>query len=557
MLTPSRTAEPGTQLTGTEREAPSSSFESILFDRPRAEAEIDQEQDLPFFVDLNLDQLFTAIAEERPGIVPPRQDTRLTVMYPGEEVEPLDPYHLRPFFCVPLSDVNAITYRQDVMRDLEDKALGDQIRSFALSMRTMREHLTRARKLSYYYQKAGWFLDAVEIYCNAVRRLAVELPKLSPKSRGFQSLAAYLTAYVQSDAFQALVAEGRRIKDELNTVTYSILIKGSRFTVSKYEGEPDYSIEVEATFDKFRQGAVKDYRFAFSDSVEMNHIEAVILDFVAKLYSDIFDRLHNFYEMHRDYLDPTIRRFDREVQFYLAYLEFMQRLETAGLKFCYPRVSDSKEIHANETFDVALANKLVHDDAAVVCNDFHLTGRERIFVVSGPNNGGKTTFARTVGQVHYLASLGYPVPGSSARLFLYDRLFTHFEKEEHIENLRGKLQDELVRIHEILQQATSRSIIIMNESFASTTLADSLFLGQQILQQLIERDMIGVYVTFIDELSRLGDATVSMVSTVVPDNPAQRTFHVVRRPADGLAHAAAIAEKYGLSYESVTRRLVR
>ena len=507
-------------------------FHSILFASPEDRTGDDALRPPEFFADLNCDLIVDAITAGR------------------------DEYDLKPFFYACLQRVDAIRYRHEVMQDLESPSLYQRVNFFAAKMREARDRVVRAQKLYYKEQKQAWFLDAVDVYCEIINSFAEELATSDLRSRGFLAFRDYLSSYSRSTGFSSLLTVTKELKAALAAIEYCVLTKGSSFTVRKYEAEADYSVEVEETFEKFKQGAVRDYKVKFSTSKDMNHIEAKILEFVAKLHPELFAALDAFCSRKGDFIDRTIAVFDREVQFYIAYLEYAAALKRARLQFCYPCVSKTTmEVYDYDGFDIALAHKLLNANSTVVCNDFYLSGMERILVVSGPNQGGKTTFARTFGQLHYLASIGCPVPGREAQLFLFDRLFAHFEKEEKVENLRGKLEDDLVRIHDILDQATPSSIIILNEIFTSTTIQDETFLSRKLMEKIIELGLLCVWVTFVDELASSGPQIVSMTSTVVPENPALRTFKVVRRPADGLAYAMAIAQKYRLTYDAIRKRI--
>ncbi|MCX7715528.1 MAG: hypothetical protein N2171_07350 [Clostridia bacterium] len=114
-----------------------------------------------------------------------------------------------------------------------------------------------------------------------------------------------------------------------------------------------------------------------------------------------------------------------------------------------------------------------------------------------------------------------------------------------------------MRLYEMLGKATSRSIIIINEIFSSTTLSDALTLGGHMMDALSSLGALSVVVTFLDELASHGEDTVSMMSTVKEEDPAQRTYKIIRKPPDGFAYAMYIAGKHGLTYEHLNRRLKR
>jgi len=502
---------------------------SILAARP---APAGNPREPSFFGDLNLDQVCAGVTAGR------------------------DEYDLTPFFRTPLHDQAAVEFRHAVLGDLENQDTGAAVTRFAQRMRAVRDSLAQAGKLRYRYQKESWFLDAARGYCAAVSGLVGALGRAEIASAGLSAFREYLTGYATSPAFAALAAEAEEVAGALDNVRYCVNIKGPRVTVSRYEEEADFSADVVATFARFARGAVKDYRGTFTNWPEMDHVEEWIADRVARLFPAEFAALDDFRARHDEFADETVTTFDREVQFYLGYLDFIAPMKVVGLEFCYPRVSaEEKRTDVAGAFDLALAAKLGPRAGEVVVNDFRLSGEERIIVVTGPNHGGKTTFARMVGQLHYLASLGYPVPAASARLSLPDQIFTHFEREEDLATLRGKLADELARLRDALGAATGRSLFVMNESFASTTLRDATFIGTRVIETMTGLGLLGVYVTFIDELTSAAPACVSMVGTVNPDEPAERTYKIVRKPADGLAYASAIARKYRLTYPQLSERL--
>lgn len=503
---------------------------SILFDA--AATEIEDPGDPPeCFKDLNLDQIVSAVTAERAD------------------------YHLARFFFLPLKHPQSIGYRHAVFRDLEDGTLVRHLAVFAQHMHTMRVALVEVNKVWHLRQKQRAFVEAVNGYCLAVNSLACDLAAAPVRSIALCGFRDYVVAYRRCESFQGLERDIQVLTADLAAIRYRLQIEGPLITVSCYESDPDFGEEVARTFAKFREGDVVRFDFRMKPaSFLISSVEAAILDRVALLFPAAFSALEQFNLRHRDYLDESVANFDREIQFYLGYLELIEPVKRSGLSFCYPDIRDSKEIDCHGAFDLALAVKSA-GKLPLVTNDFFLQPPERILVVSGANQGGKTTFARMAGQLHYLGRLGCPVPGCDAKLLFYDELFTHFEREEDLSTLRSKLEDDLVRIHAILERATSRSLLVMNESLSSSTLQDALFLSGEILKKIIALDLICVFVTFLDELASLGRTTVSMVATIEPEDPSQRTFKIVRKPADGLAYALAVAEKHGLTHARLRKRL--
>jgi DNA mismatch repair protein MutS len=291
------------------------SFRSILFNAMDRDETTNTVEAPACFSDLNLDQVARAIF--------------------GGRLE----QDLRSYFYSPLRDVDTVIYRQEISLDLENEALFTSIKAFITSLAATHMNLGLVEKLEYKGHKEGWFVEAASVYCRAINNLLVAISELELNSRGFLAFREFLTSYTRSTEFTDFCVATEQVKTELAAVRYTIVIKGNWVQIRKYADEIDYSQEVEQTFEKFKQGAVKDYQVDLATISGMNHVKAQILEYVSRIYPEVFNHLDQYYEKYQHFFDVTIMRFHREIQFYVSYLDYVDHIKKAGMRFCYPKVS--------------------------------------------------------------------------------------------------------------------------------------------------------------------------------------------------------------------------
>ena len=232
----------------------------------------------------------------------------------------------------------------------------------------------------------------------------------------------------------------------------------------------------------------------------------------------------------------------------------MDKISNDNLRFSIPEVSLDYDEISTESYDLALAIKFNFEKRIVVTNSYELKGNERMIILTGPNQGGKTTFSRQLGQIHYLARLGVPIQGINNKIHLIDNIYTSYKTEENIDTLDGKLKIELNAVKEILDKSSSNSLILFNEIFASTTKVDGEDISNLILDKINNIGCICLFVTFLTELSKRNDVTV-LSSNVDPNNNELRTYKITRTLLLGSAYPSSIQAKYGLTYDKIRRDL--
>ncbi|MGQ9833554.1 MAG: MutS-related protein [Candidatus Villigracilaceae bacterium] len=200
-----------------------------------------------------------------------------------------------------------------------------------------------------------------------------------------------------------------------------------------------------------------------------------------------------------DHIDNFFNVLRRELAFYIGCLNLSDQLAQLGEPIAFPDPVPASERQHSFTglYDVALALTM---KKKVVGNDVNANGKD-LMIITGANQGGKSTFLRSIGLAQLMMQCGMFVPAESFRANVCTGLFTHYKREEDATMTSGKFDEELSRMSEIVDHITPDSIVLFNESFAATNEREGSEIARQIVSALLEKRVKIFYVTHLYELA--------------------------------------------------------
>jgi DNA mismatch repair ATPase MutS len=212
------------------------------------------------------------------------------------------------------------------------------------------------------------------------------------------------------------------------------------------------------------------------------------INLVANALGQSTDHILSFFTMLRT-----------ELAFYVGCLNLHGQLAQMGepMSFPLPAAPDERRHSFNELYDVCLALTMKQK---IVGNDVNADDKDLV-IITGANQGGKSTFLRSIGLSQLMMQCGMFVPAESFCSNVCDGLFTHYKREEDVTMKSGKLDEELSRMSNIVDNITSNSMLLFNESFAATNEREGSEIARQIVSALLEKRIKVFYVTHLYEFA--------------------------------------------------------
>ncbi len=501
----------------------------------------------------------------------------LSELLQTEGLRPRDAYEI---LAAPVSDPEVIRYRQEVFKDF--RTYSDLRETFRALLPRFDElsSFTRARReATSPLQQTIWRLGELELLVECVERLAEALESSEgPDSRALRDLDQYLAHMRARKDYQTMrdrlpelrgglqyrksVTIGVNLDDKLRPVEVAVLdIHDKPFVERSLVGrlfgsQREFSVSSAVLSSPIPSELSAQDRSRIPLAPLFQEIEQMLSSALRPIQRALRAYVHENTELFRG--------LRREAAFFLGAVALAERFEKKQLPTCIPEITD---VHADESIEDLYNPHLplrsergAQEPETIVLNDLRFTADQRFFVLTGPNQGGKTTFTQAVGLVHLFAQTGIFVPAGNATIAPADVLDTHFPTAEHGSLETGRLSDEASRLSEIVDNITHDSLILLNESFASTSPHEAVSLAGELLKVLAEVGVRGIFATHLHELALntedFGRCIAPLTAeAVITDDSAKRTYRVREGTPSGSSFARDIAVKHGLSYEQMKSRL--
>ena len=247
-----------------------------------------------------------------------------------------------------------------------------------------------------------------------------------------------------------------------------------------------------------------------------------------------------------------------EFVYYIRFIDFLSNIEAKGFKLTKAKAVPKSEVSmkAKGFYNFKLALNLLNPKDLVV-NDLDFDYDHTIYILTGANRGGKTTATQGIGLLYALAQGGVYVPVDSFEFAPADCIYTHFPADEDQTMDLGRLGEECIRFKEIFTEATDSSLILMNETFSTTSFEEGYYIACDSIKALLTKGARTIYNTHMhklgldaEEFSK--DFKQKASSLVVKSDGGKRSFKLAIAPPEGSSYAADIAKKYGVTYEMLT-----
>jgi len=504
---------------------------------------------------------------------------------------------------------DAVNYRCDIFEDfLRFPKLREDMTAILAKLKDLRE-IERFQKDS--ESSSLWQLvnrlREIDGYVDCITKIKNTLESLDIRSEGLKALQNQTTQIYESSSFPTLkediaetLKEIRNVKsitlgvnlDEMlrpkavgvislndKHFTNSGLLKKVVHLASRQE-ELHQGTDVSG-FTSFHPANPSVQSFGFGKVVtgaqqDVHHIENSTLtgadpmsDALKKVVTDILKRtVNNLKSMLGKYVGVSGYSFLTlmpEIVFYIRFAELCDKIKAKGLPLCKARATDKNKriCNAKDLYNLKLGIRAANgEEGEIVTNDFTFDENARIYILTGPNRGGKTTITQAVGLAFLLAQSGIYVPASAMEFSPCDNIFTHFPADENDTVDLGRLGEESKRLSEIFESATKYSLLLLNESFATTNVEEGLYIAKDVIKAMRYLGVRCVFNTHMHDLARnlekvnqKIEGTSKVESMVTGVENGNRSFKIAIAPPQGISYAKDIALKYGVTYEIIKDKL--